>query len=191
MQTHDVDSVALNKIFESLISLVERLKNKLNTKLKAVENKEKCFVPRLVRLCKKLKLTKKESTALEFIILHNIGIHFPPGTKNYDARGMLRNMARVSNMTSKEVLNFLSPHKRWIKDDLFSRDEDFLSYDFSSQVFRMRKEVLSALMGGILTQEELMAIEGTALAEVLEEEGYVPLKVSSPKPKDEKVLGKK
>ena len=47
---------------------------------------------------------------------------------------MLRNMARVSKMNSKEVLNFLSPNRKWIKDDLFSRDEDFLSYDFGINI---------------------------------------------------------
>ena len=29
---------------------------------------------------------------------------------------MLRNMARVSGMSSKDVLNFLSPNRKWIKD---------------------------------------------------------------------------
>ena len=45
-------------------------------------------------------------------------------------------------MSSREVLNFLSPTRKHIKDGLFECTDDALSYEFSSMSFKMSKEVM-------------------------------------------------
>ena len=116
-------------------------------------------------------MTEKEKTALQYIILHNIGIKFPTNQRAFDGRGMLRNMAIIGNMSSREVLNFLSPNRKHMKDGLFEASDDALCFEFSGTTFKMSKETLSAIMGCKLTSEQFLAVDNTTLGELLIEEG--------------------
>ena len=44
---------------------------------------------------------------------------------------MLRNMAIMGGMSSREVLNFLSPNRKHMKDGLFEASDDALCFEFS------------------------------------------------------------
>merc|ERR1719361_2180804 len=142
------------------------------------------YMPRLERLSRKFQLTEKEKTALQYLIMANIGITFPTNQRSYDGRGMLRNMAIISGMSSREVLNFLAPNRKHMKDCLFEASDDALSYEFSGTTFKMSKETLSAIMGCKLTSEQFLAVDNTTLGELLVEEGVSPSNLpsaSSPK----------
>ena len=84
---------------------------------------------------------------------------------------MLRNMAIIGNMSSREVLNFLSPNRKHMKDGLFEASDDALCFEFSGTTFKMSKETLSAIMGCKLTSEQFLAVDNTTLGELLIEEG--------------------
>eukprot|EP01083_Nonionella_stella_P073466 198656_1 len=175
--TADLNTIVAN--LETVhIQLMAQMERRLvptdETKGEAQES-SKLFRPRIVRLCESLELTKKESDALGFIILHNCGINYPPPSQQYEKRGTLRNMAVLCGMNSVEVLNFLSPARKHIKDGLFQCEDDTFCLEFSSQTFKMSKEVLSALMGASLTAEEFLRIDKTALSAVLISEGFDPL----------------
>jgi len=146
--------------------------------------KPKPYEPRLERLSRKFQLTEKEKTALQYIIMANIGITFPTNQRSYEGRGMLRNMAILSGMSSREVLNFLAPNRKHMKDCLFEASDDALSFEFSGTTFKMSKETLSAIMGCKLTSEQFLAVDNTTLGELLVEEGVSPSNLpsaSSPK----------
>ena len=143
------------------------------------EPKQKYYLPRLERLAQRLKLTEKEKTAFQYIILHNIGIKFPSNQRSYDGRGMLRNMAIIGNMSSREVLNFLSPNRKHMKDGLFEASDDALCFEFSGTTFKMSKDTLSAIMGCKLTSEQFLAVDNTTLGQLLIDEGVSPSNLPS------------
>jgi len=150
----------------------------------SLESKNGRYLPRLVRLMTLLALDEREQNAFIYIILHNIGTNFPSRSQRYDGRGMLRNMAMLTNMTSKQTLTFLGPERTHIKESLFELEDTLLS-DFAGVTFKMSKEVLTALLGGQLSADQFLAIEQTALATVLTEEGMSPLQPVSQKNKVE------
>ena len=83
-------------------------------------------------------------------------------------------MAIIGNMSSREVLNFLSPNRKHMKDGLFEASDDALCFEFSGTTFKMSKETLSAIMGCKLTSEQFLAVDNTTLGELLkQEEGIV------------------
>eukprot|EP01065_Artemidia_motanka_P012879 TRINITY_DN17102_c0_g2_i1.p1 TRINITY_DN17102_c0_g2~~TRINITY_DN17102_c0_g2_i1.p1 ORF type:complete len:1017 (+),score=196.23 TRINITY_DN17102_c0_g2_i1:457-3051(+) len=78
-------------------------------------------------------------------------------------------------MDAKELLNFVNPARAHIIQSLFEVDEGFDSMEgFRKHSFRMRREVIAALVGAALSTDELLRIDKTALAEVLAEDGLVP-----------------
>ncbi len=125
---------SLNVILLDLSTSLQHLETTLAQRL-AAELPAKSRLPRLERLVRKLQVTRHEELAIQYIVLHNVGTHFPPpdsryGTLSaawpdlavewypytrYERRGMLRNMALLCNMTSREVLDFLSPNRAHIK----------------------------------------------------------------------------
>eukprot|EP01083_Nonionella_stella_P096037 269781_1 len=165
-------------VYDGLSSLLVQLQNLMTQRLSSNDDPN-YYSPRLERLATKLALTDKEKTAFQYIILHNIGIKFPFNQRSYDGRGMLRNMAIIGNMSSREVLNFLSPNRRHMKDGLFEASDDALCFEFSGTTFKMSKETLSAIMGCKLTSEQFLAVDNTTLGELLIEEGVSPTNLPS------------
>jgi hypothetical protein len=171
----------IKKLNQSLVSLETSLEERLqmhnDRKLECVESLPR--LPRLVRLLPKLKVSKAEELAIQYVVLHNVGTHFPPPDSRSERRGMLRNMASLCGLTSKQVLDFIGPSRIHIQDGLFGLDESFSS-EFSGVFFKMSKEVLSALLGGTLTPDEFLSIEQTQLGQVLAEEGFAPFALPCP-----------
>ena len=180
------DIIQKQNVYQGLSSLLTQLQNLMKLRLsqsKSIpkngdnsngdsnDKKNDYYEPRLERLATKLKLTEKEKTCLQYIILHNIGIKFPANQRSFDGRGMLRNMAIIGDMSSREVLNFLSPNRKHMKDGLFEASDDALCFEFSGTTFKMSKETLSAIMGCKLTSEQFLAVDNTTLGELLIEEG--------------------
>eukprot|EP01084_Bolivina_argentea_P281445 481540_1 len=171
-----------NNVYIGLKSLLAQLKSLMNERLSTTNN----YKPRLERLSNKLNLTNKEKIALQYIVLYNIGIKFPYYNASRNGRGMIRNMALISNMSSREILNFLSPKRQHIKDGLFETSEDGLYLTFRRETFKMSKETLSALMGCDLTSEQFLKVDNTTLGQLLINEGVNPmdLPLASPKAKN-------
>eukprot|EP00485_Elphidium_margaritaceum_P014580 CAMPEP_0202732188 /NCGR_PEP_ID=MMETSP1385-20130828/187527_1 /ASSEMBLY_ACC=CAM_ASM_000861 /TAXON_ID=933848 /ORGANISM="Elphidium margaritaceum" /LENGTH=1162 /DNA_ID=CAMNT_0049398495 /DNA_START=24 /DNA_END=3510 /DNA_ORIENTATION=- len=182
---HDIQTK--RNIYEGVHSLLTQLQNLMELRLsqskpgndtntnESAEQKNNehqiLYEPRLERLASRLHLTPKEKFALQYIILHNIGVRFPSNQRSFDGRGMLRNMAIIADMSSREILNFLSPNRKHMKDGLFEASDDALSFEFSGTSFKMSKETLSAIMGCDLTSEQFLAVDNTTLGELLIEEG--------------------
>jgi len=132
-------------------------------------------IPRVIRLCKKLNLSRAEVWALHFAIIHHVGQRFPPvscGKSSYSDRGMLRNMAICcpSLSTASAILLFISPQRDHVSQGIIKLKDDPISLKWDGILFSMDKVVLSALLGVPLTLDEKLTIDATIIADILDEE---------------------
>eukprot|EP00026_Physarum_polycephalum_P000306 Phypoly_transcript_00306.p1 GENE.Phypoly_transcript_00306~~Phypoly_transcript_00306.p1 ORF type:complete len:1112 (+),score=182.86 Phypoly_transcript_00306:1977-5312(+) len=132
------------------------------------------YVPRLVRLCKKLGLTPKELRALQYVVICNLSTsNFPPPPaalhSTQEQKAMSSRVSRYANMSAGEILDFLRGSRLHMTQGLIEIDDEF-STTFTSHFLTVGYEVLRALCGRLLTTDEFFKIDKTALAEVLTEE---------------------
>ena len=83
-----------------------------------------------------------------------------------------RQLSRYTRMTMLETVQFLQPDRPHIVEMIFAPDDEFATL-FTTNFMTMSPEVLLALTGGTLTSKQLLAINGTALAAVVEGDGGV------------------
>jgi len=90
----------------------------LEEKLKK-NNVEGRSLPRVLRLATKLDLTTKETRAMQFILLSNVGKDFPPPPSSLgsslDMRTMCHYVANFANLSAREMLEFLRPSRLHMK----------------------------------------------------------------------------
>ena len=173
------------KHYESLKSLVNRTQIYLDTflemwedalnEISSKEGNDIASIPRVIRLCKKLNLSRAEVWALHFAIIHHVGQRFPPvscGKSSYSDRGMLRNMAICcpSLSTASAILLFISPQRDHVSQGIIKLKDDPISLKWDGISFSMDKVVLSALLGVPLTLDEKLTIDATIIADILDEE---------------------
>jgi len=163
--------VELEYKFKELEKEIQHLRKKCFTA--AVESKDIETIPRVIRLSQKLELSEKECIALHFILMCNIGIHFPPPpsslSTSMEMRSMAHAVATYAEMTGSELLEFLRPSRKHMKQNLFELDDEY-STIFNTRFLNMSPEVMRALTGNNLNEDEFFKIDKTALADVILEE---------------------
>ena len=152
------------KLLNSITEIKKILKKNIEERLE-VTMKEESLFPRILRLSKKFQLSDKETEALLFIVISQSGILLPL----YDSSSEASAMGTHSEMTSEELMNFLSPNRQHIKQCIVEIDSTYRD-TFSSSIVKLPKEVLHALVGGQLTASEFLKIDKTYLSDVLMEE---------------------
>ncbi|KAL9654345.1 hypothetical protein ABK040_010374 [Willaertia magna] len=133
----------------------------------------KVFIPRVFRLNKKLDLTEKEFYALCFTLVCQSGIMI---SETYTCSGL--EIAKLTGMNAKEILEFISPQRLHISQQLIAVDASYRD-TITSSTIKMQNECVYTLVGGKLTQEEFLKIDKTVLSELLMEEPGFYLKEKS------------
>eukprot|EP01064_Diplonema_japonicum_P025201 TRINITY_DN3625_c1_g3_i1.p1 TRINITY_DN3625_c1_g3~~TRINITY_DN3625_c1_g3_i1.p1 ORF type:complete len:921 (+),score=214.48 TRINITY_DN3625_c1_g3_i1:57-2765(+) len=131
--------------------------------------------PVLTLVSRKLDLTREEVRAMHWVVLHNTGCQLEENNKLYDSRCDSLNICKASGMTPGQLLTFLSPERRHMKEGLIEVEDGF-DGTIRSQTFKMPREVLAGFLGVRIAPSEYLKISDTSLSEVLEETGrYQPL----------------
>ncbi|CAD2220445.1 ATPase family associated with various cellular activities (AAA), putative [Angomonas deanei] len=127
------------------------------------------FTPRLLRLAKRMALSPAETRVLTYILICHCGTHIffviPNST-------LLPSVAFQNHLTAEQLLYMLREDRPYIKEGVLSLN--LLSKAMNLQAFNETKvmmpfEVVAALCGTRLSQEQLIKLEKTVLADVLEE----------------------
>eukprot|EP00163_Fabomonas_tropica_P031490 TRINITY_DN750_c0_g1_i10.p1 TRINITY_DN750_c0_g1~~TRINITY_DN750_c0_g1_i10.p1 ORF type:complete len:404 (+),score=75.02 TRINITY_DN750_c0_g1_i10:137-1213(+) len=135
-------------------------------------------IPRLLRLCRVYKMTRKECEAFGYLLLCHLGRGFPANVDGYrdlkegsDATA-LSTVASFTDMTTEEMLNFVSPSRPYRREgilEVYQRKEHMASH----MIIKVSNEVMRALIGGELSESEFLKIDATELARLLRtEEGF-------------------
>jgi uncharacterized protein (DUF2164 family) len=157
-----------SKSAENLLNSIDRVKKVLKENIKQRIEKtkeENALLPRILRLSKKFQLTEKETEAILFILISQSGIQLAL----IDSSSEASLMGMHSDMSSHELLSFLSPNRQHVKQGIVEVDSSYRD-TFSGSVMKLPKEVLHALVGGQLTASEFLKIDKTFLSDILTEE---------------------
>ncbi|KAL6050677.1 AAA domain-containing protein [Balamuthia mandrillaris] len=146
------------------------------------------LLPRLERLAHKLGLTQNEKKALIYLLVLHTGKEFRTGpttttslsesggsnSNNFfrgfrtaDRRYGFDSMLYFSGMTFQEGVAFLRPTRLHLTQGLFNADKQNPT---QNEYLELCHETLAALTGTQLTASELLKIDKTKLADVIEEE---------------------
>lgn len=130
-------------------------------------------LPRVIRLCGKLGLNAKATLAVQYILLLHAGCHLPSV-----AVGSLSpsGVARMTNMSPMELFDFLRESNPLAAQGIVAFVDSRMKLPNASGEgrFKMTQEVVTALTGLQLGEEDLIKIEGTALAGILSEDHGPP-----------------
>jgi SpoVK/Ycf46/Vps4 family AAA+-type ATPase len=122
--------------------------------------------PRALQLCRRLHLNEIESAALVHVLILHCGTYAPM------AQGLSLSpnaVARAVRMSSDELVEFVKEHRAHIKQGVLTFCETRLKVSLNEMRFKMSLEVVSALCGASLTEEQLIKLERTALCDVVRE----------------------
>eukprot|EP01012_Entosiphon_sulcatum_P017388 TRINITY_DN22172_c0_g1_i1.p1 TRINITY_DN22172_c0_g1~~TRINITY_DN22172_c0_g1_i1.p1 ORF type:complete len:515 (+),score=40.15 TRINITY_DN22172_c0_g1_i1:23-1546(+) len=124
--------------------------------------------PRVLRLCDKIGVTSAcEVRAFLFVVSINAGVELPTtGT----VRPTAAFMARFAGMTTSEFLQFLSEERPHFKQGLIGLSDHRFKSTLSDCTLKMPREVLAALTGAAMLETEVLKIDKTSLADILQEE---------------------
>jgi len=171
-------SVPAGEMVEGKNETEQTCEKKPTTTTRPTTNTSSKLMPRIIRLAHRLDLTNKllEYDALLYIILCNIGVTIhslpsPPSSSPSasEQRYASHQMAKVSNMNSLDVLDFLDKNRRHMAELLFVPEDEF-STIFNSPFLVVSPEILRVLVGLELSAEDGFKLSDTAVSEMLEEE---------------------
>ena len=143
----------------------ERLSNVVEARVQATKEKhgETCL-PRIMRLCKKLKFAENESRIATYALVLQSGYdregRFSYGTDVLGACQFL-------NIPLKEMLEFLDKDRVHMQQGFFPDVQD--SHILSSSI-SYDSDFCKALMGSQLKSNDFLKLEQTKLADVIAEE---------------------
>mmetsp|Transcript_99722 Transcript_99722/g.171752 ORF Transcript_99722/g.171752 Transcript_99722/m.171752 type:complete len:1098 (-) Transcript_99722:32-3325(-) len=121
--------------------------------------------PRVIRLCERMGLQKKEEQlALLFVLLINAGVELPTYA---GVRPTCAFMASYSEMDHHTYLHFLSEERPHLKQGLVCMSDTRFKTTLSECTLKMSREVLAALSNAAMTEAEMLKLDKSALAEVL------------------------
>jgi SpoVK/Ycf46/Vps4 family AAA+-type ATPase len=120
-------------------------------------------LPRIIRLAERLGLSPKERRALEYMLIHAVGNDLSVLDDE------IKDAALFAGMEPAEAYEFLRPDRLHMREGLFEVENAPGASHFRRD-FRVSPELLKALAGGQLSDEESLKIDGTTLAAVLAEE---------------------
>ncbi|RNF18158.1 putative AAA family ATPase [Trypanosoma cruzi] len=124
--------------------------------------------PRVVRVAQKLQLQPREMETLTYVLVCHCGSVWP---LNCGGNGSLTPAALAlhNNLNSFQLMHFLADYREHIKQGMLTSDIKLKS-SFMDCRLAMPQEVIAALSGDSLSEEQLIRLEKTALAEILVEE---------------------
>jgi len=159
-----LDAMRCTTQWKNMIYLHSYAKDLINKRVEACEVQGK-LVPRCERLAKLVDLTEKEKIALIYIC-------FSYKTQEFSGTGFTRSsfdfsaMCKFSELTIEEGFRFLLPSRKHVKEGIFSPDEENLwGYSFNVPYI-----TCTILCGQNPSEEDLLKIDKTPLAEVLKDE---------------------
>ncbi|ESL09869.1 AAA ATPase [Trypanosoma rangeli SC58] len=121
--------------------------------------------PRVVRVAQKLKLELHELETLTYVLVCHCGSAWP---QHCGGSGSLTPAALAlhNNLSSFQLMHFLADYREHVKQGMLTSDIKFKT-SFMDCKLAMPQEVIAALAGDSLSEEQLIRLEKTALAEVL------------------------
>uniref|UniRef100_A0A7S1W306 AAA+ ATPase domain-containing protein n=1 Tax=Neobodo designis TaxID=312471 RepID=A0A7S1W306_NEODS len=122
--------------------------------------------PRAHLLAARLGLSRKETAALLHIHVQHVGTSAP------SAQGISlapNSIARAVRMSSGELIEFVKDHRPHMKQGVIAISEANFKNALSETRLKMPTEVVTALCGATLTDEQLIKLEKTALCDVVRE----------------------
>lgn len=163
--------------------VAKKLRHHAPVDTKPQERQGRPLLPRLVRLAIKFGLSEKEKLALNFIVVQAIGQEFTRSgnvkltmsdriianrfgggrRSNYSFESLLR----YSDMTINEAIAFLKSTRPYLTQGLFVVDK---TSPMQNDYIDIPHETIAVMTGSELTAAELLKIDKTKLAEVVEEE---------------------
>ena len=152
------------------LQVAKRAELVIQSRLEATKEKHgECYLPRIVRLCKRFKFTENECKLAIVTLIAQGGLDDSP-RRNYGPFGGgidCVTACQFLDVSIMELLAFLSKERLHIEQGLFPEVQDNsplnsqLSYD---------GDFCSALLGAKLTANEFLKLEQTELAHVILEE---------------------
>ncbi|KAH8604962.1 putative ATPase family protein [Trypanosoma vivax] len=124
--------------------------------------------PRVIRLSTKLELHPHEVTALTYLLVCHCGSVWP---LNSGISGSISPAAVALNteLSSFQLMHFLADYREHMKQGVVQTDVKTKT-SFTECRLAIPQEVIAALSGDNMSQDQLIKLEKTALAEVLFEE---------------------
>lgn len=156
-----------SELLQSMRNIQHRIQTTLNQLVSSMTVK-----PRLYRLSDRLALSPQETRAFIFIILTCTGMDGPSADERRQTprpRSELFTCRQFSQMNGSQLLHFLSPSRKHFVQGLLEVDEEFAAM-YTENRFRAPREVLKAIYGCTLTQDEAMTLGTSDLFAVLQEE---------------------
>ena len=149
-----------------LMQIASQFEQLITSRLKATvqEHGELCL-PRITRLCKKLKLTENESIIATYSLVTQSGYDRDGRFGGYGADVL--STCQFLNIPLQEMLVFLDRERKHMQQGFFPEVQD--SYILSCNV-TYDSDFCKALMGTQLKATEFLKIEQTILADVIAEE---------------------
>lgn len=123
-------------------------------------------VPRVIRVGQRLGMSEREVATLTFLLVRHSGCAFSVSSPTQLTLDLL---AFYGGLLPRESMEFVGAHRLHIKQGLVTSDGQNRS-NFTECRYAMPQEAVAALTGVNLTDEQLIKLEHTALAEVLTEE---------------------
>ncbi|EAN80281.1 AAA ATPase, putative [Trypanosoma equiperdum] len=123
--------------------------------------------PRIIRLSNKLSLSQHETAALTYLVICHSGSVWPQKcSKDSTTPGTL---ASRTGLNPVQLMHFLADYRNHVKQGVIATESKFKTTFMESRVY-MPQEVIAALVGDNLPEDQLIKLEKTALADVLTEE---------------------
>ncbi|KAH9586287.1 ATPase [Trypanosoma melophagium] len=121
--------------------------------------------PRIVRVAQKFRLQPHELTALTYLLVCHCGSLWP---LNYSGSGALTPAALAyhNELNSFQLMHFLADYREHMKQGVVTTDVKNKS-SFMDSKLAIPQETIAALSGDNLSEEQLIKLEKTALAEIL------------------------
>jgi|GEM_PF-622025 len=159
--TKPIDDPDASRRTAALLSALRRaaavLEAKSAARTAAATRREQ--IPRLVRLAGEMAWTPGELRCIQVMVL----CYVDPVTFN---KHELRFLIGLAGLSTREFLQFVQPGRRHMKESLVEIEKG-ISHSVFDHDFRMADEVVKALVGGKLSDDEFLKIDKTALAQVL------------------------
>lgn len=123
------------------------------------------LVPRVLRVGRKLQMSAEEAEALTFILCCQCGRYLAPSIMKLSPAVL----ATYTNLTPRVMMHLLGDHRLHMKQGIITSDARHRQ-SFMESTLAIPQEAITALAGDDLSDEQLIKLERTALAEVLLEE---------------------
>jgi ATP-dependent 26S proteasome regulatory subunit len=124
--------------------------------------------PRALRLCEELRLSAKETTAMLFVLAMHCGRSLPTSGAVSLSPTVV---GRIAAMDAMELTHFVRESRRHMKQGALGFCESRAKLSLGDMRLKMPMEVVTALSGAAVSEEELIKLERTALSTVVLAEG--------------------